>query len=357
MKNVHSINSHKIVCKECYSSLESGVDDGAHDMRTKNLHELTKDNDEKDKHISKLQLELKTFFDKSVDMESELIAIRNLNKKVQALESLIARSSDDKNNVIMMDKNDNLNIQTKKDITPLVTTNDVLNLKSNGNPKENNEGEVNFEEDGARKATDDEKNGATDASISEPVYVAIKERMKNVHSINSHKIVCKECYSSLESGVDDGAHDMRTKNLHELTKDNDEKDKHISKLQLELKTFFDKSVDMESELIAIRNLNKKVQALESLIARSSDDKNNVIMMDKNDNLNIQTKKDITPLVTTNDVLNLKSNGNPKENNEGEVNFEEDGARKATDDEKNGATDASISEPVYVAIKEVSTKKI
>ncbi|KAG5862784.1 hypothetical protein JTB14_010004 [Gonioctena quinquepunctata] len=204
---------------------------------------------------------------------------------------------------------------------------------------------------------------------------------------------------------------------------------------------------MESELIAmikeqeIRYLNKKVQTLESLIAKSSDDKNNVsdvciqtsfsingigteaiiqegtqtdvitfstgwtqteseteneintkknnkrkytlkrgesigklrkkkksgkndldngfkvLMMDKNDNLNIQTKKDITPLVTTNDVLNLKCNGNPKENNEGEVNFEEDGARKATDDEKNGAMDASISEPVYAAIEEVSTKKI
>ncbi|KAG5886609.1 hypothetical protein JTB14_001033 [Gonioctena quinquepunctata] len=83
----------------------------------------------------------------------------------------------------------------------------------------------------------------------------------------------------------------------------------------------------------------------------------VLMMDKNDNLNIQTKEDIPPLVTTNDVLNLKCNGNPKENNEGEVNFEEDGAKKATDDEKNGSMDASISEPVYADIEEVSTKKI
>ncbi|KAG5870496.1 hypothetical protein JTB14_033015 [Gonioctena quinquepunctata] len=66
---------HKSKCKECYSLLESAVDDGAHDMCTKNLHELTKDNDEKYKHISKLQLELKTFFDQSVDMESELIAM------------------------------------------------------------------------------------------------------------------------------------------------------------------------------------------------------------------------------------------------------------------------------------------
>ncbi|KAG5878453.1 hypothetical protein JTB14_022776 [Gonioctena quinquepunctata] len=152
-------------------------------------------------------------------MESELIAmeqeIRNLNKKVQTLESLIAKSSDDKNNVsdVCIQTSFSINGIGTEAIIQEGTQTDVITFSTGWTQtKSETENEINSKKKNKRKYT---------LKRGESIVKLRKKKKKS------------------------GKNDL----------DNGFKDK---------------------------------------------------MMDKNDNLNIQTKKDITPRVTTNEPKKWKS---------------------------------------------------